>query len=200
MKVSAPALLPILRSDTVGDLLARTYLSPTEAITPTRLAEEVGASLPTVSREIGRMVTSGLLKEERIGRARLVHANTSSPLYGPLSELMALTYGPRPVLERLLASIDGIELAYIYGSWAARYRGAEGGTPRDVDVLVVGSPDRDTLFDAADEARKLLRREVSIRSITRRLWDRPGQDPFLKEVRSRPFVELDLTQRDPEQP
>lgn len=192
MKVAAPALLPILRSDTVGELLARLYLSPDERFTPTQLAAELRVSLPTVVRELDRMQESGLLMGERIGKSRRVWANRESALFGPLSDLVALTYGPRPVLERVLAGLPAVEMAFIYGSWAARYLGEPGPEPQDVDVLVVGSPDPDELFDLADEARKILRRDVSIRSVGPEVWNAPDEDPFLAHVKSRPMVQLHL--------
>lgn len=193
MKVAAPALLPILRSDTVGELLARLFLSPEKRFTPTDLAVEIGVSLPTVIREVDRMLESGLIVEERIGRARRLHANQNTALFKPLATLMALTYGPKPVLEQLLAEVDGVDQAFIYGSWAARYEGESGGQPNDVDVMVVGSADRDELFELADQARKALAREVNIRSIPTQTWaESAPSDGFLQTVKSRPLVELEM--------
>lgn len=193
MKVKASALLPILRSDTVGDLLARLYLEPDRRYTLTELAKELDVSLPTIVREVNRMRESGLLTEERVGRARRVWANQRSALYESLSLLVALTYGPLPVLEQLLSNVVGVESGLIYGSWAARYRGETGPEPNDVDVLVIGAPDPDQLFDIADEARRLLHRDVSIRSIKPSVWiEANPRDPFLKHVKSRPTVELNL--------
>jgi predicted nucleotidyltransferase len=193
MKVAAPALLPILRSDTVGDLLARLYLSPDERVTLSDLAKALGVSLPTVVREVDRMVASGLLEEERVGRARRVWPNSGSVLFEPLSTLVALTYGPKPVLERLLADVPGVERAFVYGSWAARYRGEEGSTPNDVDVLVVGSADPDDMFEIAEQARQMVRRAVDIRSVRPEVWDNPAPgNAFLRHVRSRPLVELEI--------
>jgi predicted nucleotidyltransferase len=193
MKVAAPALLPILRSDTVGNLLARLFLDSEQAVTLTELADELEVSLPTVMREVDRMIASGLAVEERVGRARRVRANTRSALFAPLTELIALTYGPKPVLEKFLTGMEGVDAAVIYGSWAARYRGQTGAEPNDVDVLVIGNADPDELFDVAERARKELHREVSIRSVSARAWNDPApDDPFLKHVRSRPMVDLDL--------
>ena len=45
--------------------------------------------------------------------------------------------------------LPGIDALYLFGSWAARYSGVEGQAPGDVDVLVVGHPDRDDVYDAA---------------------------------------------------
>jgi hypothetical protein len=63
---------------------------------------------------------------------------------GPLAELLAVTYGPTTVLGEVLASVSGVNEAYVYGSLAARYRGQGGDVPRDVDVLVVGDADDET--------------------------------------------------------
>jgi predicted nucleotidyltransferase len=193
MKVSASRLLPVLRSDTVGKILAELFLTPERRVTLSDLAKAVGTSLPTTVREVDRMVAAGLLSEERIGRARRVWPNTDSPLFGPLAELIALTYGPKPVLEAALSGIDGIETAYIYGSWAARYLGEAGRPPKDVDVLIVGQPDVDELFGLAEEARGRLHREVNIRSVRSAAWSKhDNADAFLAHVRSRPLIELDL--------
>lgn len=193
MKVAASALLPILRSDTVGDILARLFLNPDTWLTPTQLANGLDVSLPTVIREIDRMLDSRLLTEERVGRARRVRANQDNPLYRPLTDLVTLTYGPKPVLEQQLSNIAGIDHAYIYGSWAARYSGETGRPPNDVDVLVVGTADRDEIFDAAQKAGRLLAREVNVNTIRPGAWAAATpRDPFLRHVKTRPLVELDL--------
>lgn len=110
-----------------------------------------------------------------------------------MSELLGVTYGPIPVLTRLLAGFPGVTQAYVYGSWAARYRGEGGEAPNDVDVLVVGNPDRDALYEVADEARKALGREVNIRPLTAEVWDDLQPSGFIATVKSRPMVELDLS-------
>ncbi len=84
MKVGPSALLPILRSDTVGELLAQLFLHPEQGFTLTELATDLGVSLPTVAREVDRMLTAGLVVQERVGRARRVSVNRESDLFLPL--------------------------------------------------------------------------------------------------------------------
>jgi hypothetical protein len=45
---------------------------------------------------------------------RLVRAVTGSPISRPLTDLLAVTYGPLPVLTDLLADTDGVTAAFIY--------------------------------------------------------------------------------------
>ncbi|WP_157556420.1 hypothetical protein [Herbidospora yilanensis] len=109
-----------------------------------------------------------------------------------MTDLLALTYGPVAVLPELLGGVSGVEEAYIYGSWAARYSGEPGRVPRDLDVLVVGEADEDDLYGVAREAERRLGREVNIRRTSRIHWDSANGDPFLESVRSRPLVRLKI--------
>jgi predicted nucleotidyltransferase len=63
-----------------------------------------------------------------------------------------VTFGPEVVIGAEFAGISGIRAAYIFGSLAARYEGAAGPRPNDVDVLVVGEVNRDDVYDAAERA------------------------------------------------
>jgi DNA-binding transcriptional ArsR family regulator len=145
-------LLPLLRSAFQGELLAWLYLHPDVETSLTDLTSRFGVSMSTASREADRLVAADLVVERRHGKLRLLRANADGRLAGPLTELLALTYGPIAVLPELILPIGGVEQAYIYGSWAARYSGESGGVPRDVDVLVIGSADEDALYDAARAA------------------------------------------------
>jgi DNA-binding transcriptional ArsR family regulator len=191
MRTSPPALLPILRSRVQGDLLALTYLNPEAEYSLTELAATIGASVKAVHQEVDRLVESGLLHDRRKGQMRLVRAATDTVVSGPLTDLLAVTYGPRPVLTAALAPVVGVEQAFIYGSWAARYVGQPGPPPGDVDVLVIGTVDLDELDEIASGARQVLHREVSIRRLLPQTWER-GSDPFVATIRSRPLVELQL--------
>ncbi|MCU7726437.1 MarR family transcriptional regulator [Actinoplanes sp. KI2] len=185
-------LLPLLRSPLVGELLAWLFLHPEESYSVTELAGRLQASQSTVSREVDRLAESELVREERRGNLRLLRANPDNPLARPLGELLALTYGPAAVLGELLAAVDGIDEAYVYGSWAARYAGEEGPPPRDIDVLIVGTADEDDLNDAARAAEGQLGREVNIHRVSARAWQ-AGNDPFLTSVRARPLYPIDLS-------
>ncbi|MDQ7806138.1 ArsR family transcriptional regulator [Amycolatopsis sp. A133] len=193
MKAS-PSLLPLLRSRMQGELLALVLLQPEREYSITELAEASGVTPTAVLREVERLVGGGILEDRRVGRSRLVKARTDTPLYRPLSELIAATFGPLPLLAEALSGLAGVQEAYIYGSWAARYGGEPGPPPGDVDVLVVGSPDPDALFDLAERVSRRLGREVNVHRITPASWASDSVDPFLTSVRERPLVPLPLDQ------
>ncbi|MEZ7130357.1 hypothetical protein ACBR40_33920 [Nonomuraea sp. AD125B] len=196
MKQPPSVLLPLLRSPFQGELLAWLFLHPGEEYPLIELAKRFGVSAPTVTREVDRLAAAGLLIERRIGNLRMVQADTDVVVARPLTELLALTYGPVAVLGERLSEIAAVEEAYIYGSWAARYSGEPGRVPKDVDVLVVGAADEDDLYEAARAAERQLGREVNIRRLSRDDWEASGGDPFLETVRSRPLVRLKIEKRE----
>jgi hypothetical protein len=181
-----PPLLPLLRSRLQAELLTLVLLTPGREWTLSELAARVGASVSSAQREVARAEQTGVIASRRVGRTRLVTA-ASSPLTGPLTELLLRSFGPRQVLAEELAAVDGIEAAYLFGSWAARYAGQEGRPPADLDVLVIGKPDRDALDDAAQRAGRRVAREVSV-TIRSPQWWREGTDGFHAEITRRPLV------------
>ncbi len=127
-----------------------------------------------------------MASSRRLGSTRLVSA-ADSPLTGPLTELLVRSFGPRQVVAEELAPVQRIEAAYLFGSWAARYEGEPGRAPADIDVLVIGDPDRDELDEAAQRAGGRLAREVSV-TVRSPIWWREGEDGFHAEVTRRPLV------------
>ena len=197
MRSGSSPLLPLLRSRVQGDLLALLYLHPNRDYSLTEAAALIGASVKTVHTEASRLIAAGFVRDSRRGNVRLLRAVTDTPVSRPLTDLLAVTYGPLPVLNDLLADVEGITQAFIYGSWAARYLGEPGPVPGDVDVLVVGTADPDDLDEIGRAAQSRLGRPVDIRRIRPAAWASPGPaDPFLASVRERPLVELHLPGQD----
>ncbi|TRZ57896.1 MAG: ArsR family transcriptional regulator [Streptomycetaceae bacterium] len=183
-------LLPILRSCVQGDLLALLFLNPEKELTISDAARAIGVSIPGLHHEAVRLIESGFVRERRQGRNRLIRAEVESRIAPSLTDLLALTYGPLPVLERELAGIAGINEAYIFGSWAARYSGVPGAIPNDIDVLVIGSPSLETLNEATGRAEKALIRDVNIARISSKEWSQGS--PFIATIKKNPHVRLNL--------
>jgi predicted nucleotidyltransferase len=186
MQASPPPLLPLLRSKLQAELLTLVLLTPGREWTLTELAGRIGASVSSAQREAARAEQTGVISSRRLGNTRLVTA-ADSPLTGPLAELLLRSFGARHVLAEELAGLDGIEAVYLFGSWAARYEGQQGRAPADLDVLVIGRPDRDALDGAAQRAGARLAREVNV-TIRSPQWWREGGDSFHAEVTRRPLV------------
>lgn len=169
--------------------LARLLLRPEAELTLTDLARELGIASSTLHPEVQRLVAAHVLRSRSVGRSRLISANTDNPIVGPLTELLALTFGVEPVLRDVLDQVSGVELALIYGSWAARVAGEQGAPPADVDVLVVGHPSRSAVYQAAEDAEARLGRPVNPVVRSAKTWHGDG-DPLVREIKRSPRVVL----------
>lgn len=182
MQVAAPPLLPIFRSHLQGRLLAWLLPHPEREVTAAELAEVLGSDQSTVSRELNRLVQAGLLTERRIGRSRVVAAHTSSPYYEELSSLVLKAFGPAEALGEELPRIAGVDKVVVFGSWAARYCGETGPVPNDIDVLVVGTPDRTDVYRAARSLTDRLALDVHTVIVRPEDWEL-GEERLFKEIR-----------------
>lgn len=150
-------------------------------MTLTDLSRRTGGSLAAVQREVDRLERAGLLGSRRVGSARLVSADPSSAATRPLTELVALAFGPVQIVSEEFAAVGDVEMLEIFGSWAARYGGEHGPPPADVDVLVVGVPDRDEVHEAAARAESRIGIPVNPTVVRPERW-RSGADAFVQQV------------------
>lgn len=189
-------LLPLFRSQTQALVLTRLLLGPGEE-SLTDLAVAVGAYKNAVKHEVDRLEAAGLVSSRAVGRSRLVSVSAEEPIRSILLDLVLHTYGPVHVVGEELSRLAGITQAFIYGSWAARYAREPGPPPGDIDVLVVGAPDPDDLFDAAGRATARLGKEVNVHVVTAAAWAKP-KGAFLAAVRESPLalVPMDGTPSD----
>lgn len=187
MRTASPALLPVFRSRLQGVLLALVLGQPDREWTVERLAASCGEPYQTVGNEVRRLQTAGLLAVRTVGRAKLLRADTTNPYFGPLSQLVLMSFGPPLVVSEELATLPNLDQTFIYGSWAARYAGELGPAPNDVDVLLVGAPDRDEAYEAAARAQERLGREVNVTIRSPARWEN-DRDGFTVQVRSSPLL------------
>jgi hypothetical protein len=183
-------LAPVLRSETQARLLAAVLLHPDREASIADLARETGSDPGNLHAEVERLVQAGILADRRAGRTRLLRAGDSA-LIGPLSNLLLLGYGPRAAVETALTGIPGVEQAFIGGSWAARYEGQPGAFPHDVDVIVVGKPDRDDVTDAVIEALRAIGHDGQVIFRSPSAWRDP-KDAFTRTAKERPLVGLTI--------
>lgn len=191
MTARAPALLPLLRSENQLRLLAAVLLAPERTWTITELSGATGVPQPSVSREVARLGSAGILRVGGSRNNRQVSAEVDSVIFPELQSILLKTVGPKRVLEEVLGDVAGIESAFIYGSWARRYAGEPGSPPGDIDLLVVGTPNVDVVYDTAEKASAQLGREVNSTVLTKHEWEMSNEG-FLEQLRSSPLVSLDL--------
>lgn len=152
------------------------------------LARRLRVHHATVSREVDRLEAAGLFRTHRLGTMRLVRADPGSPVLCEVRSLALKAFGPPLVLAEALAPVDGVEAAWIYGSWA---EGVAGPPPQDLDMMVVGEPDRNQVSQAAQVVTERLGRPVHALVRSPKAWE-GAEDGFLAKVRQGPMVAIPL--------
>lgn len=189
MKTKAPPLLPFFRSETQARIIAALFIREGHAMSLADLSRFTGSAHPTVHHEVERLEGAGVLTSERVGNVRLVRPNQRLSYFEELRALMLKTYGPVAVLAEVLKGITGIEEGHIFGSWARRYRGESGMPPGDIDLLVIGTPEVDDIYEACRKAEKHLGNSVNPTILSQSEWEMP-QSGFVRSLKKGPRVQV----------
>jgi len=183
-------LLPILRSRQQGQLLAWILDDPERECSLTELSRQLKIPAPSVHREVERAEATGVVISRMVGRTRLVKANPASRFFAPLRELLVMSFGVPDRLHGALTGIPGISGAHIFGSWAARFLQVGGTRPiGDIDLLVLGSPNRDAVYQAVAEVAPDLGHPVQV-TFRPGDWLATSSDSFRTTVASRPLLQI----------
>ena len=179
--------MPVFRSRHQADLLTLLFLHPEQDHTATELAARLRIPLTTAHRELSRLEGAGLLTGRAVGRSRLLRANTDHRAFAPLAQLLLVSFGPHVVIAEEFTALPRTSQVVIYGSWATRYAEVDGPAPADIDVLVVGTPDRSAVYAAAERAEARLGIPVNptLRSPAR--WQ-AGDDTLVASIKAAPHL------------
>ena len=192
MRSKAPALFPVFRSRAQAEILAVTLLHPEREQTITDLARRLRIPLATVSDEVARLLGADLFTVRKVGRANLLRPNVGNRVVGPLTEIVLATMGPHLVVQEAFAGLQGVERLLIFGSWAARYHDEAGPPPNDLDVLLVGTPNRAEVYEAAETVEQHTGMPVNPVIASARRWN-DDADPLMRQIQSHPRVGVELT-------
>ena len=132
------SLVPLFRSEQQMRLLGILFGGPETELAIGELAKLADVAQATASREVARLAAHGIVEVRALGRNTLVAPNWDLPWAQELRSILVQTIGVLGRVRDALAGLAGVEEAFIFGSWAARYRGEPGPAPRDIDLLVVG--------------------------------------------------------------
>lgn len=176
-------LSDVLSSDALAKLAVQLVVRPSAALHFQALKRATGLPNRSLQRELVRLEHLGLVRRQPDGRLVRYHTAADHPGWQAIRALVATFADPVDVVRAAIASVPGVDAAFVYGSYA---RGTDVHPDSDLDVMVVGErvdddDTRSSLAACALEAAGLVGREVNlVRYTPRRLRDR--------YTRRRPFV------------
>lgn len=139
------------------EALALLIATPGQELHTREIARRVNADAHPVQRALERMLDAGLLESRRLGNLRLWSVRDSE-LVGPARELIRRTAGVAGSLREALSSMKGVQLAFLFGSYAS----GQDTLGSDIDLFVVGSPDWTELSREVTKQESSLTREINV--------------------------------------
>lgn len=85
-------ITPLLRTETLKELLIELFFRSDKPRTLSDLARAIDVDQTTVMREVNRLLETGVVAEERVGRSRTIAIDSSSPIAIPLQRLVRLAH------------------------------------------------------------------------------------------------------------
>lgn len=139
-------------------LLALLFGRPDESFYVTQIVQRLGSGSGAVQRELRMMTESGIVVRERKGNLVYYRANSSSPIFSELKNIVRKTFGVADVIRDSLSPISKkIRVAFIFGSVA---RSADD-RASDIDVMVIGVVSFADVSSSISQAEKLIQREIN---------------------------------------
>lgn len=155
------------RSGLRHELLTLFFTRPGLKAHGRELARQLGHGVSATARELARLEAAGVLRSETVGRARVYRLDDRSPVVSELRPVVQRTVGAEALLREAFAGMQGIEEAFIFGSY-----GTSRETPRsDIDLFVVGRPS-EQMWKRVVEVERKLGRDVNLKHYTRAEVDR----------------------------
>lgn len=189
-----PLLERLFSSRVRIQLLSHFLLHPEARDHIRALASEVDAQYNAVWKELNNLEEAGLLQSETVGGRKIFTLNSQFPIIPELRNILLKTVGAGDLVRESLKDLEGIEGAFIFGSFAE----GEPDADSDLDIMLIGYLDVAQVTPVIDEMEKMLARDVNYVLFTQEEWKSRIEDgdPFVTNVRNEPRVMLIGSQDD----
>lgn len=179
----ANVLFPEYRRRVLGILL----LHPDQRYYLRELARLTGTAPGTLTRELSKLVKSGLLSVHKSGNQSYYEANRDCPIFEEMASILRKTSGLTDVLtEALLPLADQIEAAFVFGSIAS----GKARSKSDIDLMVIGNVSFKAIVTALYPLEDKLGRELNPKVYTRMEWKNlvAEKSSFIRDILKKPML------------
>ena len=169
-------------------ILEHLFFHPGEELYVRQLSAALGEPVGTVGRELSHLEEASILVSRRIGNQKHYRLRKECPILEDLRNVFLKTAGASAELQCALGKLAGVELAFLYGSYAT----GEAKATSDMDLMIVGKVTDRILAPAVARVERRLKRAINYtvyarNEISKRLGD---EGDFVNEVFSGPRIVL----------
>ncbi len=188
-------MLNVLISSKTKRAVLKQFLSnPEQKYYIRQLAVILKISVGSIHRELIKFEKNGILNSQNIGNLRFFYVNKTNPLFRELKQLIFKSEGIKGSLKESLNDIQGLKIAFIYGSFAEGKERSDS----DVDLFLLGKPDEDRLVRKISDLESEFNREINYTIYTEPEFKKEKQkrNSFILDVIKRPKIFIKGTKND----
>lgn len=164
MVKSNPVLKSLFSSNTRIRVLSHFFLHPGESYYLRQLERLLKIPVGQLGRELLNLEKIQLLTSSMEGNQKRYSINQNFPLYDELKNIFLKTTSVGDIIRESLSKLKGIELAFIYGSFAK----GEEHPGSDIDIMIVGSTSDKEISRVISDVENKLKRTVNYSLYERR--------------------------------
>lgn len=168
-------------------LLVYFFTNPDSNLYLREIASTLDVDASNLSKVLSRLEKEGVFNSTEKGKLKYFSLNKEHPLYEETKSIIFKTVGIKGSLGQILNSMQGIDIAFIYGSYASKTETATS----DIDLFIVGSPDESLLMKEISSLEKNINREINYTIYSKEEFDnKKGRDSFMIKILQRPKIML----------
>lgn len=169
-------------------LLSTLLLNPDGEFYIRQLSRRIKVNINAVRLELNNLEEIGLLKTTKKGKAKYYTVNKEARIYQDLRSIFLKTEGAVDYVKKGLSDFDGLELAFIFGSytWSRRKM------PKKMEIFLVGEIAEEELYDFLAQAERDLSLHIEYALITQKQLAEKvtSLDPFVTKLLKRKKIPL----------
>ncbi len=178
----------IFRSKTRKALFRLYFSNPEREYYLRELERILDIPVSMIRKELLRLEENGIFISAKRGNLTYFCLNKSYPLFDELKSIVFKTIGIRGLLKETLEQTRGVEIAFIYGSFAKNEENAKS----DIDLFIVGEIEERKLVTEVGKVEKMLKREINYSLYTKDDIEKKKKemDSFMLKVINGPKIFL----------
>lgn len=181
-------LLEITKSRLRQKLLAYFFTNPKTSLYLREISLLLKEDPGNVSKELAKLQKTGIFVSHKRGNQKYFSLNRNYPLFKEVKSFISKTIGVEGSLKELIQQIEGIDISFIYGSFAQNRENAAS----DIDLFIIGRPEEDELMEKIEVLENKLQREINYNIYS---WEEFGnrkkkKDSFILNILKSPKVVL----------
>ena len=170
-----------------GEILNLMFSNPDKRYYLAEVAKILGKESANYQRYIEKMISDGILCEERIGNMRFFWLNKDYQLYNEIKAMVSKTIGVEAQLREIIEKIDTIETAFIFGSFATD----KFNSGSDIDLFIIGEVNEDNFIEEITKLEMQISRDVNYHIYKKQeLVEKFANNSFINNIFSNKMILL----------